>query len=102
MAEKPDHETGPPSAILGAVTKKQNEITELLPNLPQNVDRVKLLYHEFLGKVEVLKQACGTTHLEWLEARIQAIETFRAKIDAKICGFSQPRSFKAIPLKFVL
>ena len=62
-------EIKPPSALLGAVTRKQNEIVELLPDMPSNLETIKLLYAQYKVKVENLKEVCRKcvvkTNITW-------------------------------------
>lgn len=56
-----------PSSKLGAVTRKGNEIEELLNNHPGDFELIRQLYTEYLVKVENLLESCDSQELiEWV------------------------------------
>ncbi|KAA0196303.1 hypothetical protein HAZT_HAZT007008 [Hyalella azteca] len=71
-----------PSAKLGAVTRKKNEIEELLHNHPEDVEPIRKLYTEYLVKVENLLESCNTDELgKWVAPHKEAIDVFRKRIE---------------------
>ena len=95
MPGDPTEEAGamgnPPSAKLGAVTRKKHEIEELLQDMPANLSLVQTLFAQYKVKVETLKEACSSSHQEWLDENIRSIEVFRARVDGILVKFSTPR-----------
>lgn len=70
----------PPKAKLGAVTRKQNEIIELLADVPTNLILIKTLFNEYLSKVESLILSCGASHADWLADKNFYITQFRERV----------------------
>ena len=80
-----------PSAQLASVTRKRNELNELLNNFPIDRDLVQQEYNDYLRRVEKLLEACNelrtlkdfdSTGLDnWLLPITQSIADFRIKID---------------------
>ncbi|KAA0202577.1 hypothetical protein HAZT_HAZT012204 [Hyalella azteca] len=67
---------------LAAVTRKQNNIEELLRNLNPDVPKIKALYTEYLVKVEAFLGACeADVSEEWISARRSVIDAFRLKVE---------------------
>ena len=75
-------QTQPPSAKLGVVTKKQNEIESLLLGLPANLEHVKTLFTEYLVKVENLYEASKGSFDDWLLPHNIKIAAFRKKMQS--------------------
>ena len=69
MLHTPERPSDVPKARLGAVTRKRNEITELLRDLPRNRDLVAQLYTEYLTKVDAFIEACGNNP-DYLEEKM--------------------------------
>ena len=70
-----------PAAKLGAVTRKSNEINELLHDLKNNLPLIKTLFTEYLTRVDALIQSCSEEHEEWLSKNMDIIGAFRSKIE---------------------
>lgn len=86
----------PPSALLGSLTRKRNEITELLPDPTNNLSAIKSHYNVYLERLEALHEACGTDYQDWLRPNLISIGEFRDRVENLI----HPRSFTSnqIPL----
>ena len=74
-----------PSGKLGAVTRKKNEISNLLNDVPSNLVLIRTLYSEYLSKVEALYEKCQGEWGSWLDCRMAEIEEFKTKIELLIC-----------------
>ena len=73
----------PPTGHLAAVTRKQNEIIELLQDIPNNMAIIKGLFTQYLTKVENLHAACeeNSSFITWLEPHLQSINKFRLEVE---------------------
>ncbi|XP_047741410.1 uncharacterized protein LOC125179487 [Hyalella azteca] len=84
MLRTPTHGDEPevPSGKLGAVTRKRNEIEELLILDPPPYDEIRKLFNEYLTKVEHLYAAAlDGNHNDWLAPHKIAIDNFREKVE---------------------
>ena len=57
-------ETAAPFAKLASVTRKKNEIEELLGS-KSDLSMIKQFYNEYLVRVENLITSCGEQHQDW-------------------------------------
>ncbi|XP_047739152.1 uncharacterized protein LOC125178730 [Hyalella azteca] len=71
-----------PSAKLSAVTKKRNEVEELLSNQTLDLELIRKLYTEYLVKVDNLLESCDSQELgEWVHPHKKRIDSFRDRIE---------------------
>ena len=80
----------PPAARLGAVTKKGNQIKELLNAQCKDGNRIKELLIEHIEKVENVMQACNEQELDeddnrarsdWLQSNDSLFVTFQLHVE---------------------
>ncbi len=76
-----DGAVGYPTQRLGAVTKKKQNIEELLPNLPDSLPLVRAEYKEYLDRVDCLYDACTREDEEWLAPHKINIDAFRHRLE---------------------
>ena len=67
MHSPPPTDCGPPSARLAAVTRKGNEVKILMDDLPTQLPLVRMLYTQYLQKIENLLAASGVVHPDCLD-----------------------------------
>jgi len=72
--------TRPPAAKLAVVTRKRNEIEQLLLADSPDKDALKLHYQEYLQRVDKLYEACGEDHQDWLLSHNVNDVEFRQKL----------------------
>ena len=92
-SEKGDNRA--PTQLLGSVTKKKNEIDILLSNVPENLAIIRSLFTQYLVRVEKLIEACGDQHGAWLSKHMEAINSFRKRVEDVLQRFSEPRILEA-------
>lgn len=80
-------ESAAPSGKLASVTRKQNEINNLLIEESLNIPRIKEEYGVYLKRVENLFEA--TTDKNWLQLHKPQIDEFRRKIDTLVYPTTQ-------------
>ena len=81
-----------PSQLVSSVTRKKQEIEELLPSLPEHLRLIRTFFTQYLVRVESLIHECGENHQEWLSNHLISINSFRQKIEGIIARFSEPRN----------
>ena len=77
----PPARKGPPSAKLGALTKKKQQIEELLPNAIENLEIIKQYFNEYLVLLENLMTACDPCHEAWFKTHQAPIDNFSLRIE---------------------
>ena len=81
MLHTPTKKSDVPKARLGAVTRKENEINEILRNHPQDRDLIEKLFTEYLVKVNSFIESCEG-YPDYLSQHMPRIASFRAEVES--------------------